>query len=215
MQQKLTSRIGLGTSEFSTGASEGEAEDDEDNNQGKEPCSRKNQQRLELFQAYEVQRNELSLYDCLHAPGPSIFEGVPTAPRDQDTRTPRLETTTEKLRRFQKACTGFEEALQKFHNLQSLYVRFLESDKSVEVDWDAGTLECEYRDFYGLNKEQAFSEETTPLAFILRALGKRNASNSSLTSLRLELAGDCWWGLQDLEYAWMPPEVGYHKENLS
>lgn len=185
------------------------------------PCSKKDQEKLRflrfrerLFQEYEAQRNEPLLYDCLHAPGSSILGCVPAAPQSRYTSISRLETTIETLRRFQQACSGFEEAVQKFRNLQGLHVEFDLSHCDDEIYWRDHTIDVKYDHFYGIDEEQAIAEEAAPLALILRALGKRSASSSSLVSLTLELTGDPWWGLQDLEDPWIPLEPEVDNEGI-
>lgn len=198
-----------------------EEEDEEMDIEEEGPYSKEEQEKLRflrfrerLFREYEAQRNEPLLYDCLHAPGSSNFGCIPAAPQHRHTYISRLRSTAGKLRRFQQACSGFEEALQKFRNLQQLEVDLSLSHSDDVISWRLHTIDVEYGDFYGVDEEQAIAEEAAPLAFILRALGKRSASSNSLVSLGLELTGDPWWGLQDLEEPWIPPEPEVDNEGI-
>lgn len=199
-----------------------EDEDEEMDIEEEGPYSKEEKEKLRflrfrerLFQEYEAQRNEPLLYDCLHAPGSSNFGCVLAAPQHRHTSiSRRLRSTAGKLRRFQQACSGFEEALQKFRNLQKLEVDLSLSHSDEVLYWHLHTIDVEYGDFYGVDEEQAIAEEAAPLAFILRALGKRSASSNSLVSLELRLIGDPWWGLQDLEEPWIPPEPEVDNEGI-
>lgn len=109
----------------------------------------------------------------------------------EENRSPR------NMRRFQQACANFEDALLKLPNLQSFTADFTSY-------WNT------WRNIEGIDDEEypdtALPERVAQLAFILRALGRRNSISGSLVSLKLHLQETYpWWSLQDLGKAWMPP----------
>lgn len=136
------------------------------------------------FQEYEAQRTEPTLYHCLHTAYSQTQDGLGA----------EHESPPGDLRRFQKACIGFEEALLKLPNLHGFLANF-----PPGFFWHGYHFNEGY-EFSG----REVSEQVAPLAFALRTLGKRNAVSSSLASMKLYLCESSLWGLEALDQAWIP-----------
>lgn len=172
----------------------------------------------QLFKEYEAQRREKSLYTALHADAVDFWlryykERVEQNPSVVGSGVIRLVAPTCRLR---KACTDFEKALLKLRNLKEVQVCFTRRDDFCFFNWrnhEFCDIDICYGKFYGLRKNRAIEEEAAPLAFLFPALGKRNSSSNSLTSLRLDLRMDSWWGLQDLLATWILEEDEEEEED--
>lgn len=123
----------------------------------------------------------------------------------QESRRSNGEALVFQIWRLQKAFIDLETALLKLRNLKEVQAYFTRNDDDFSFIWrnykleDGGPI---HDDFYDLDRDQAVKQEAAPLAVLFRVLGKRNSSSDSLTSLRLDLRMDGWWGLQDLLATW-------------
>ncbi|OJD34171.1 uncharacterized protein BKCO1_25000131 [Diplodia corticola] len=106
--------------------------------------------------------------------------------------------------RVHKAYIGLEEALVRLPNLQTLVTKF-------DLYWPEYSP-LHHAD-YGLEEWLTVRDRSAHLAFILRALGKRNSFSNSLTELKLRSPGYTWWGLGDLDRALEPTDDTASHEN--
>lgn len=167
----------------------------------------------QLFEEFEDQRIEQSLWLALHAPPPTVAESLLTmSSPDEDTYTPSPRNWHEQGRRLQRACVDFEQALLSLRNIRQLRVHLKSREFGQLLHWRGYVFDVEYPTCFGLDYQMAVSEETAPIAFILRILGERNSSSDSLTSIRMHLDGDKWWGLQDIDYAWTAPNADEYED---
>ncbi|KAF4545855.1 uncharacterized protein LTHEOB_4507 [Lasiodiplodia theobromae] len=131
---------------------------------------------------------------------------------DEDTYTSSPRNWHEQGRRLQRACVDFEEALLSLRNIRQLRVCIKGRESGHFLHWRGYVFDVSYATCFGLDWDMAIAEEIAPLAFILRILGKRNSSSDSLTSIRMHLNGDKWWGLQDIDYAWTAPNADEYED---
>lgn len=118
--------------------------------------------------------------------------------------------------RLQRACTDFDKALLKLHNLKEVEACFTRSEGTSTLRWrDYEFLDISYDEFFGLDVDDAAMEEAAPLAILLRAMGQRDlysSSLNSLTSLRLDFSMSDWWGPQDSIVIWEAQWRGMEEE---
>lgn len=138
-----------------------------------------------------AQASEQTLHSCLDQPGPSHLERMNSPwPRQEEEVGLHEGGPRVFLRRFQQACLDFDEAILKLPNLQTFSASF-----PPRFTWRGQHLACAYE--FG-PESPPVKEQTAPLAFMLRSLGRRSYSNTSLTSVRLDLR-ESGWGLHAIE----------------
>lgn len=104
------------------------------------------------------------------------------------------------LRRLQQACAEFEDALLKLPNITELWAKFSGDDVNGYL-WRDAYFSGPFPVTFAVPCEDR-PKEVAPLAFLLRALGKRNHFSSSLVSINLCLGDELRWTLSDLCRAW-------------
>lgn len=82
-------------------------------------------ERQQNYREYLTLLEEPSLYECLHAPGPSVMERMHVASsQKQNGQVMEENRSSRNMRRFQQTCANFEDALLKLPNLQSFTADF-------------------------------------------------------------------------------------------